>query len=191
MRSCSQGAPRKPIYLPGLTHWVPHVRSWPNLKHRHDVSEFWGHLIERAEPTKMAGTWEARYPGRGVHRVRDSALLWTPIPMDMPATDLQSLISGWSNQHYPHALAAETPFFTIQVKRYFFHDIGHINVWTRYCSGLTLSSTCPSFAQARVRTRIMCHIAWFLSLHTRRHATVRPLPGRPELRAAFLSNSKQ
>ena len=52
-------------------HWVPHLRSWPNLRHQHDVSEFWGHLIERA---------------------------------------------------YPHALAAETPFFTIQVKRYFFHD---------------------------------------------------------------------
>ncbi|OLQ02115.1 hypothetical protein AK812_SmicGene15049 [Symbiodinium microadriaticum] len=29
---------------------------------------------------------------------------------------------GWGNQHYPHALVAETPFFTVQLKRYEFRD---------------------------------------------------------------------
>ena len=72
----------------------------------------------------MAGTWESRTDERGTIRVRDSALLWTPIPMDLPAPTLQALITGWGNQHYPHGLTAATPFFTVQVKRYHYR-LGH------------------------------------------------------------------
>ena len=49
---------------------------------------------------------------------------WTPIPMDLPSHNptLQTLIAGWGHQHYTHALATETPLFTIQIKRYGFRE---------------------------------------------------------------------
>ena len=80
MRDCTHGTPRRPIYVPGLMRWTPHLRSWPHLRRQHDVAEFWGYLIALAEPNHMAGTWESR-------------------------TD-------------------ETPFFTIQLKRYHYR-LGH------------------------------------------------------------------
>ena len=38
-----------------------------------------------AEPTGMAGTWESREGSRGAIRIRDHAMLWTPIPVDLNA----------------------------------------------------------------------------------------------------------
>ena len=124
LRSCGVGTPRKPAYVPGLMQWTPHLRAWPNLRQQHDVAEFWGFLMSLAEPTGMAGTWESREGSRGALRIRDHAMLWTPIPIDLnaPTADLQALLTGWGNQHYPHALVAETPFFTVQLKRYEFRD---------------------------------------------------------------------
>ena len=122
LRSCATGTPRKPLYLPGLMHWTPHLRGWPELRRQHDVAEFWAYLLAIAQPSGMAGTWESRENRGGEAHVHDSAMLWTPIPMDLPATGLQSLVEGWSAQHYTHALAAETPFFTVQIKRFSFHD---------------------------------------------------------------------
>ena len=61
------------------------LRAWPNLRQQHDVAEFWGYLLSRAEPTSMAGTTGS--PGNDAPEIMPCdghQSLWTSLATTQP-----------------------------------------------------------------------------------------------------------
>ena len=57
--------------LHNVLEWGTFLQDWRQPQRQHDVSEFTSHVLQRAQPPAVQGTWQSRDGNGVIHEVGD------------------------------------------------------------------------------------------------------------------------
>ena len=119
----------KRVLLSRCLMWQPLLQQWRQPQRQHDIGEFMTHVMQKASPDSMRGTWHAMTMAG---EVRDVGTFLGPLvvhltePTATHVASLQALIDGWvdAGDGIQRLLFEAPPILCVQIAR--FHGRRHI-----------------------------------------------------------------